>query len=116
MTDREPAAFRAGLKHAADMALISALAIELRDDAGEVRQRAAIEALRGLAEGLKASTQPAPSEGALRRIMGAIAADSASAGTEECPHCAGRLAWIKDRSNGHVHARYEGMGCIAVMQ
>lgn len=54
MSPRELAAFRAGLVHASHMALIAAMEIELRDDAGKVRQRAAIEALRGLAEGLKA--------------------------------------------------------------
>ncbi|ACK82476.1 hypothetical protein [Methylorubrum extorquens] len=45
---------RDGLGQAADAALIAALAIELRDDASAIRQQAAIEALRGLAEGLKA--------------------------------------------------------------
>lgn len=58
MTDRELAAFRSGIRHAADMALISALTIELRADAGEMRQRAAVEALRGLANGLKAAEVP----------------------------------------------------------
>lgn len=53
MTPNETAAFHAGIKHAAEMALIAALHIELRPDADQVRQRAAIEALRGLAEGLK---------------------------------------------------------------
>lgn len=43
-----------GLRQAADTALIAALALELRDDANAIRQQAAIEALRGLAEGLKA--------------------------------------------------------------
>lgn len=53
MTDRELAAYRAGIRHSADLALIAALELELRDDGGKLRQRAAIEALRGLAEGLK---------------------------------------------------------------
>lgn len=53
MTPRDLAAFNAGLRHAADMALISALALELRFDAAHTRQQAAIAALRGLAEGLK---------------------------------------------------------------
>ncbi|WP_458439096.1 hypothetical protein [Methylorubrum extorquens] len=35
------------------------LSIELRDDAGELRQQAAVAALRGLAEGLKAESRPA---------------------------------------------------------
>lgn len=59
MTPRETAAFKAGLRHAAEMALITALAIELRPDAGQVRQRGAVEALRGLAEGLKEQAVPA---------------------------------------------------------
>ena len=58
MSASELAAFRAGLRHAADIALIAAMELELRDDAGKLRQRAAIEALRGLAEGLKAEASP----------------------------------------------------------
>lgn len=53
MTPTQQAAFNAGIKHAADMALLTALQIELRPDTNQVRQRAAIEALRGFAEGLK---------------------------------------------------------------
>ncbi|WP_411904205.1 hypothetical protein [Methylorubrum thiocyanatum] len=60
MTAREFAAFRAGILHASHMALIAATEIELRDDAGKLRQRAAIEALRGLAEGLKAEAVRGP--------------------------------------------------------
>lgn len=58
MNGRELAAYHAGLRQAADMALIAAMELELRDDAGKLRQRAAIEALRGLAEGLKAEASP----------------------------------------------------------
>lgn len=54
MSPCELAAFRAGILHASHMALIAAMEIELRADAGKVRQLATIEALRGLAEGLKA--------------------------------------------------------------
>lgn len=53
MTPSETAAFNAGIRQAIAMAQLAALNIELRPDAGQVRQRAAIEALRGLAEGLK---------------------------------------------------------------
>ncbi|MFJ7441282.1 hypothetical protein ACIQW5_26970 [Methylorubrum thiocyanatum] len=56
MTPRELAAYRAGLRQAAEWALVTALSLELRDDAGELRQQAAVAALRGLAEGLKADT------------------------------------------------------------
>lgn len=58
MTPRELDAYRAGIRHAADMALIAAMELELRADAGKLRQVAAIEALRGLAEGLKAEARP----------------------------------------------------------
>lgn len=63
MTPRELAAYRAGLRQAAEWALVTALSLELRDDAGELRQRAAIETLRGFAEGLKADTIHRPVEG-----------------------------------------------------
>ena len=65
MNARELAAFRAGILHASQMELIAATEIELRDDAGKLRHRAAIEALRGLAEGLKAeatATTPTTAE------------------------------------------------------
>ncbi|MFY9292728.1 MAG: hypothetical protein WAP03_18840 [Methylorubrum rhodinum] len=116
MTERELAAFRAGVRYAADMAHVLALALELRDDAGAIRQLAAIEALRGLAEGLKDEARPPAANDALHRLIAAIAADLATAGTASCPECAGQLAWIKDSSNGHIHARCEDAGCLAVMQ
>lgn len=59
MTERERAAYHAGLRQAADMALVAALTLEMRNDGAEIRQSAAIEALRGLAEGLKAESHPA---------------------------------------------------------
>lgn len=62
MTPREHAAYRAGILHASHMALIAAMEIELRDDAGKLRQRAAIEALRGLAEGLKVTARTPPTD------------------------------------------------------
>lgn len=58
MTSTETAAFHAGICHAIGMAQLAALSIELRPDAGHVRQRAAIEALRGLADGLKSIANP----------------------------------------------------------
>ena len=60
MTDSELAAFQAGIHHAADLALITAMTIEVRADAHYLRQRAAVEALRALAEALKeqAATRP----------------------------------------------------------
>lgn len=58
MTPRELAAFRAGLRQASEWALVTALTIELRDDATEMRQRVAAEALRSFAQGLKAEAAP----------------------------------------------------------
>lgn len=60
MTLREQAAFTAGIEHARQMALIAAVSLEVRDDAGEVRQRAAVAALQGLAEGLKTAFLASP--------------------------------------------------------
>ena len=53
MTPADLAAFHAGLRHAASLAQIAALTLEIRPEAADMRQRAAIEALRGLADGLK---------------------------------------------------------------
>ncbi|MCJ2025164.1 hypothetical protein [Methylobacterium sp. J-067] len=60
MTPREKAAFAAGIETARQMALTAAVTIEVRDDAGEVRQRAAVAALQGLAEGLKTAFLASP--------------------------------------------------------
>ncbi|GEP06034.1 hypothetical protein [Methylobacterium oxalidis] len=54
MTPREQAAFNAGIEVMRQMAMAAAVTIEIRDDAQEVRQRAAVAALQGLAEGAKA--------------------------------------------------------------
>lgn len=53
MTRREQAAFAAGIETARQMALTAAVTIEVRDDAGAVRQHAAAAALQGLAAGLQ---------------------------------------------------------------
>lgn len=53
MTPREQIAFAAGIEAARQMALTAAVSIEIRDDAREVRQQAAVAALQGLAIGLK---------------------------------------------------------------
>lgn len=106
MSPRELAAFNAGLRHAADLALISALALELRPDAAHTRQQAAIAALRGLAEGLTAVRR----EDRLATMMRAIAADPAASGVTACPDCAGRLQWTRDSSNGHLSGQCETEG------
>ncbi|KQQ23718.1 hypothetical protein ASF53_05170 [Methylobacterium sp. Leaf123] len=113
MTKHDLAAFHAGMRHAADMALIAALALELRDDADALRQRAAVEALRGLAEGLRVEIRP--DDGTVAMVA-RIAQDPASEGDETCPECAGRVRWAKDATNGHIHAQCEAVGCFALMQ
>lgn len=59
MTPSELAAYHAGLRQAAEHALVTALALDIRPDGAGLRQRAAIQALRGLAEGLRAEALPA---------------------------------------------------------
>jgi hypothetical protein len=116
MTKREHAAYHAGLRQAADMALVAALTLEMRADGAEIRQRAAIEALRGLAEGLKAEAHSATSVPATIALMTAIAKDPGTTGTSPCPECSGYLHWMKDSSNGHIHAACEDPDCLRVMQ
>jgi len=57
-------AFTAGIETARQMALTAAISLEVRSDAVELRQQAAVAALQGLAEGLKATflTPPAKPE------------------------------------------------------
>ena len=62
MTRREQAAFNAGIETARQVALTAAVTIEVRDDASELRQQAAVAALQGLAEGLKATFLTPPAE------------------------------------------------------
>jgi hypothetical protein len=62
MTPREQAAFVAGIETARQMAMTAAVTIEVRDDAGELRQQAAVAALQGLAGGLKATFLTPPAE------------------------------------------------------
>lgn len=56
MTPREHAAYSAGIEAVRQAALTAAITIEVRDDARDVRQQAAIAALRGLADGARAMT------------------------------------------------------------
>ena len=55
MNARERAAFNAGIETARQIALTAAVTLEVRDDAGAVRQQAAVAALQGLAAGLRAA-------------------------------------------------------------
>lgn len=57
MNAREQAAYIAGIESARQMAIVAAVTLETRDDAGEVRQRAAVAALQGFAEGLRVLMQ-----------------------------------------------------------
>jgi hypothetical protein len=58
MTRRELSAFAAGVEAARQAALAAAVTLETRDDSQDLRQQAAAAALQGLAEGLRALTQP----------------------------------------------------------
>lgn len=117
MTPREQAAFKAGVETARQMALTAAVTLEVRDDAREVRQQAAVAALQGLAAGLHAAfIAPPPEADPMHRVIAAIAADPAGSGTAECPHCKGRLTWARDSGNGHLHAECETAGCLRLMQ
>lgn len=80
----------------------------------ETARQAAAAALQGLAAGLRAVFLDSPAKpDPIRRAFAAIAADS---GTIECPTCKGRLAWIRDRHNGHLHGECETDGCLRWMQ
>ncbi|KQO99140.1 hypothetical protein [Methylobacterium sp. Leaf91] len=106
--------FKAGVSAMIEMALIAAITFEVRDDASEIRQRAAVAALQGLAEGAKAALIDPPNP--LIRIFKIIADDPASSGVLPCPTCAGRLVWVRDSSNGHLHGQCETVGCLRWMQ
>jgi len=114
MTPREQAAFAAGIETARQMALTAAVTIEVREDAGAVRQQAAAATLQGLAEGLQilASGGVDPAQSA----FAAIAVQPGDSGTIECSTCKGRLAWIRDSFNGHLHGQCETDGCLRFMQ
>ncbi|MCJ2055780.1 hypothetical protein MKL09_04365 [Methylobacterium sp. J-048] len=53
MTHRERAAFNAGIEAVWQMALTTAITLEVRDDAGRVQNQAAVAALQALAEGAR---------------------------------------------------------------
>lgn len=68
MTPRERAAYNAGIQACQQMAMVAAVTIEVRDDAADLRQRAASAALLGLADGIKAliiETEPGAVLGAV---------------------------------------------------
>jgi hypothetical protein len=114
MTAREIAAFNAGVEAVRQMALIAAITIEARDDAKEIRQRAAAAALQGLAEGAAHLLPSKPSP--VLQAFTAIAEQPGSEGTVPCPACAGRLHWTRAESNGHVWGQCETQGCLSWMQ
>lgn len=111
MTPREQAAYNAGIEAVRQ----AALTIEVRDDARGLRQQAAVAALQGLAEGAR-ELMLGREHDPIKRVFAAIAADPASSGTIECPTCQGRLRWLRDSHNGHLHGECETAGCLRVMQ
>lgn len=117
MTPRERAAFNAGIETARQMALITAMTIETRDGSGIVRDQAAVAALQGLADGLKAVFLDPPSKAdPMHSAFAAIAVQPGDSGTVECPTCKGRLSWRRDSFNSHLHGQCETDGCIRWMQ
>ncbi|SFM90777.1 hypothetical protein [Methylobacterium pseudosasicola] len=117
LTARDRSTFNAGIEAARQMALTAAVTLEVRDDARQVRQQAAVAALQGLAAGLHAAfIAPLAETGPMHRVMAAIAADPAGSGAVECLDCKGWLAWARDSSNGHLHAQCETEGCLKLMQ
>ena len=115
MTPREIAAFNAGIRTAREAALIVAVTLETRAGSTCVRDRAAIQALQGFAEGLDALVLGREAE-PMQRVFAAINAESGDSGTIECPVCKGRLTWARDRYNGHLHGQCETDGCLRWMQ
>ncbi|KAB1068191.1 hypothetical protein F6X51_27145 [Methylobacterium planeticum] len=117
MTPRERAAFRAGIETMRQIALLSAVNLEVRDDARELRQQAAVAALQGLAEGAKELMLGTQSEASpVQRAFALIADEPGESGEIPCPTCASRLHWARDASNGHVHGQCETDGCLRWMQ
>ncbi len=117
MNAREQAAFRAGIETARQMALTAALTLEVRDDGGETRQRAAAAALQGLAEGLSvAFLAPPPEQSPLARVLCQIAEDPADRGTAACPDCGGPFDWIRAGPARHLHGQCRASGCLVLMQ
>lgn len=53
MTPRERSAFNEGIEAVRQMAMIAAVTIEVRDDAGRVQHQAAVAALQALADGAR---------------------------------------------------------------
>ena len=112
VTPGELAAFASGVKHAADMALVTAITLEVRPDAHHVRQRAAIEALRGLAEALKASP---PADGKSATVAdiddpkGTHETRTPETGQAET----GKSASLADQRHAAVAAGYSGDACTS---
>lgn len=118
MTFREQAAFQAGIRAAVDMARIAAITIETGPGSEGIRQRAAVAALQGFADGAQDAflASPPAEAGPVLKAFALVAEEPGSAGTIECPACRGRLAWIRDSHNGHVHGQCETAGCLSWMQ
>lgn len=117
ITAREQAAFNEGIRTAIAMARTAAVTLEIREDANRVRQQAAVAALQGLGDGLRAAFLDKPSPPSPAALaLSIIAEEPGDTGTIPCPTCAGRLNWTRDPSNGHVRGQCETDGCLAWIQ
>ena len=114
-TAREIAAYNLGIRAAREAALITAITLETRIGSICVRDRAAVETLQGFAEGLDALVLGREAD-PMQRVFAAIQAEDGDSGAIECPTCKGRLVWVRDSSNGHLHGQCETDGCLRWMQ
>ena len=115
MTPHEIAAFNAGIRAAREAALVVAITLETREGSTCVRDRAAVQALRGFADGLDALVLGREAD-PMQRVFAAIRTDGGDSGTIKCPACKGSLTWARDSSNGHLHGQCETDGCLRWMQ
>jgi hypothetical protein len=115
MTTRKIAAFNAGIRAAREAALIVAATLEARESATSVRDCTAIQAWRGFADGLDVLVLGRQAD-PMQRVFAVIQAEDGDRGTIECPTCKGRLAWVRDGSNGYFNGEYEPNECLRWMQ
>lgn len=109
MTDAQ-AAYNSGVL--ATLAVADAIADHLEaHGTASPGQQSAATALRSLAvdgRALLVGQHPNP----VREAWRLIADDPADSGVIECPACAGRLRWLRDGENGHLHGQCETDGCL----
>ncbi|AWB26198.1 hypothetical protein DA075_35605 (plasmid) [Methylobacterium currus] len=105
--------YHAGIWDALLAADEAAAAIEARADAHAMRQRAASEALRGFAAGVREALIPQQAD-PVREALRLIADVPGVEGEISCPECSGRLRWSR-AENGHVWGKCESGGCLMWM-